>query len=105
MLPNLIITCTLAPLILFLVLSIRKLYVAVTVLFVVVGIAHHLAGLPGPPPEWAMFGGRHSYAPGPFIPHHHPHFPHHMFAALDRPVNTSPRLAAGTLSSHSFNRN
>ncbi|XP_063917090.1 runt-related transcription factor 3-like [Zophobas morio] len=57
------------------------------------GIAHHLAGLPGPPPDWAMLGGRHPYPPGPFVPHHHPHFPHHMFAALDRPVNTSPRIA------------
>ncbi|EFA09256.2 runt-like protein [Tribolium castaneum] len=57
------------------------------------GIAHHLAGLPGPPPEWAMLGGRHPYPPGPFVPHHHPHFPPHMFAALDRPINTSPRIA------------
>ncbi|CAH1116248.1 unnamed protein product [Phaedon cochleariae] len=57
------------------------------------GIAHHLAGLPGPPPEWAMLGGRHSYPHGPFMGHHHPHFPHHMFAALDRPVNTSPKIA------------
>ncbi|KAJ8943094.1 hypothetical protein NQ318_009168 [Aromia moschata] len=56
-------------------------------------IAHHLAGLPGPPPEWAMLGARHPYPHGPFVPHHHPHFPHHMFAALDRPINTSPRIA------------
>ncbi|XP_018561271.1 segmentation protein Runt-like [Anoplophora glabripennis] len=57
------------------------------------GIAHHLAGLPGHPPEWAMLGGRHPYQHGPFMPHHHPHFPHHMFAALNSPINTSPRIA------------
>lgn len=54
-----------------------------------------MAGLPGPPPEWAVLGGRHPYPHGPFVPHHHPHFPHHMFAALDRPINTSPRIANG----------
>lgn len=63
------------------------------------GIAHHLAGLPGHPPEWAMLSGRHPYPPGPFVPHHHPHFPPHMFAALDRPVNTSPRIASEPTSS------
>ncbi|KAJ8976048.1 hypothetical protein NQ317_017141 [Molorchus minor] len=57
------------------------------------GIAHHLASLPGPPPEWALLGGRHPYPHAPFMPHHNPHFPHHMFAALDRPLNTSPRIA------------
>ncbi|KAK9883380.1 hypothetical protein WA026_001553 [Henosepilachna vigintioctopunctata] len=57
------------------------------------GIAHHLASLPGHPSEWALFGGRHPYPSGQFIPHHHPHFPHHMFANLDRPINTSPRIA------------
>ncbi|XP_017774113.1 PREDICTED: runt-related transcription factor 1-like [Nicrophorus vespilloides] len=59
------------------------------------GIAHHLAGLPGHHPDWAMLSGRHPYPGGPFVPHHHPHFPPHMFAAaaLDRPVNTSPRIA------------
>ncbi|KAL3274646.1 hypothetical protein HHI36_016026 [Cryptolaemus montrouzieri] len=57
------------------------------------GIAHHLAGLPGHPPEWALLGGRHPYPSGQFMPHHHPHFPHHMFANLDRPINTSPRIA------------
>ncbi|KAF5287473.1 hypothetical protein FQA39_LY04101 [Lamprigera yunnana] len=57
------------------------------------GIAHHLAGLPGPSPDWITLTGRHQYAPAPFLPHHHPHFPHHMFAALDnRPLNTSPRI-------------
>ncbi|XP_057664204.1 runt-related transcription factor 3-like [Diorhabda carinulata] len=56
------------------------------------GIAHHLAGLPGPPPEWALLGGRHTYPHGTFMGHHHTHFPHHMFAALDRPA-TSPRIA------------
>ncbi|CAG9832942.1 unnamed protein product [Diabrotica balteata] len=56
------------------------------------GIAHHLAGLPGPPSEWALLGGRHPYPHGPFMSHHHPHFPHNMFAALDRPVS-SPRIA------------
>ncbi|XP_072395719.1 uncharacterized protein [Diabrotica undecimpunctata] len=60
--------------------------------FKLTGIAHHLAGLPGPPSEWALLGGRHSYPHGPFMSHHHPHFPHHMFAALDRPVS-SPRIA------------
>ncbi|KAF2903388.1 hypothetical protein ILUMI_02797 [Ignelater luminosus] len=59
------------------------------------GIAHHLAGLPGPPPDWVTLTGRHQYPPAPFLPHHHPHFPHHMFAALDsRPLNTSPRIAS-----------
>ncbi|CAH1109808.1 unnamed protein product [Psylliodes chrysocephalus] len=57
------------------------------------GIAHHLAGLPGPPPEWALLGGRHPYPNAPFMGHHHPHFTHHMFAALDRPLNISPRIA------------
>ncbi|KAK4873556.1 hypothetical protein RN001_012916 [Aquatica leii] len=58
------------------------------------GLAHHLAGLPGPPPDWVTLTGRHQYAPTPFLPHHHPHFQHHMFAALDnRPLNTSPRIA------------
>ncbi|XP_060522188.1 runt-related transcription factor 2-like [Cylas formicarius] len=60
------------------------------------GIAHHLAGLPGPPPEWALLG-RHAYPHGPLIPHHHhhPHFPHHMFASLDRPLThqSSPRTS------------
>ncbi|KAI4456485.1 runt related [Holotrichia oblita] len=55
------------------------------------GLAHHL-GLPSHHPDWALLSGRHPYPPGPFIPHHHPHFAHHMFAALDRPLNTSPRL-------------
>ncbi|GJQ73582.1 hypothetical protein Trydic_g13927 [Trypoxylus dichotomus] len=54
------------------------------------GLAHHL-GLPTHHPDWALLSGRHPYPPGPFIPHHH-HFPHHMFAALERPLNTSPRL-------------
>ncbi|KAF7280614.1 RUNX family transcription factor Runt related B isoform X2 [Rhynchophorus ferrugineus] len=61
------------------------------------GIAHHLAGLPGHPHEWALLGGRHPYPHGPLIPHPHhhpPHFSSHMFAALDRPVNTSPRIAS-----------
>ncbi|XP_044759370.1 runt-related transcription factor 3 [Coccinella septempunctata] len=58
------------------------------------GIAHHLAGLPGHPPEWAILAGRHPYPSGQFMPHHHPHFPHHMFANLDRPINTSPRIAS-----------
>lgn len=42
-----------------------------------------------------MLGARHPYPPGPFVPHHHTHFPPHMFAALDRPMNTSPRIANG----------
>lgn len=63
--------------------------------FLVSGIAHHLAGLPGPPPEWALLGGRHPYPNAPFMGHHHPHFTHHMFAALDRPLNISPRIANG----------
>ncbi|CAG9857298.1 unnamed protein product [Phyllotreta striolata] len=68
--------------------------------FKLTGIAHHLAGLPGPPPEWALLGGgRHPYPHGPFMGHHHPHFPHHMFAALDRPLNTSPRIANGNRNS------
>lgn len=57
------------------------------------GIAHHLAGLPGSPPDWVTLTGRHHYAPTPFLPHHHSHFPTHMFAALEnRPLNTSPRI-------------
>lgn len=63
---------------------------------IVTGLAHHL-GLPAHHPDWALLSGRHPYPPGPFIPHHHPHFAHHMFAALDRPLNTSPRLGNGKL--------
>nr|CAI5838802.1 unnamed protein product [Callosobruchus analis] len=40
-----------------------------------------------------MLGGRHPYPHGPFMGHHHPHFPPQMFAALDRPINTSTRIA------------
>ncbi|XP_050295629.1 runt-related transcription factor 3-like [Anthonomus grandis grandis] len=59
------------------------------------GIAHHLAGLPGHPHEWPFLGGRHGYPHGPLISHHHhpqSHFSPHMFAALDRPLDTSPRI-------------
>ncbi|XP_066250640.1 runt-related transcription factor 3-like isoform X1 [Euwallacea similis] len=66
-----------------------------TLPFKLSGIAHHLAGLPGHPHEWAFLGARHPYPHGPLLPHHHhhpPHFPSHVFAALDRPLN-SPRIA------------
>lgn len=72
-------------------------------MFFVTGIAHHLAGLPVPghPVEWSALGGsRPPYPPGaPFLHHpHHPHFPHHVFAGvLERPPNTSPRIASGKL--------
>lgn len=59
------------------------------------GIAHHLAGLPGHPAEWGLLGARHPYHHGPFMPHPHPHFPHHIFGSLDRPLNSPPRLTNG----------
>ncbi|XP_044739046.1 runt-related transcription factor 1 [Chrysoperla carnea] len=76
------------------------------------GLAHHLAGLPGPPGSGAEWGRPPGYPPGhallPAHPHHpaHAHHPshhittqahmwrEHMFAALDRPLDTSPRIAA-----------
>ncbi|XP_018332340.1 runt-related transcription factor 1-like [Agrilus planipennis] len=59
------------------------------------GLASHLAGFPGPHPDWAALAGIHQYHTGPFLPHHHPHFPQQMFAAAldNRSHNSSPRIS------------
>lgn len=77
----------------------------------IAGLAHHLAGLPHPPGPVGEWGRPPGYPvshallpPHPAHSHHTSHhinpadmWREHMFAALDRPLDTSPRIAAGKL--------